>query len=312
MTPLDDSSEIAVPQPLAQWLTEVIERLHSVSETPLLDAQLAVGSVVKQNRSWVLAHPESILDEKQIELLERIVTRLEKGEPLPYVLGHWEFFGLDFVVDPSVLIPRPETELLVDQGLEWLRKLPNQGDIQPTAPWAMDIGTGSGCIAVSLATNMPGLHVIASDVSMSALKVAQYNSQQHDVADRVHFVQSDLLSAMTGTSDCVGAHCNVPLRGIDLVCANLPYIPQKTLAGLRVKEWEPTLALDGGADGLQFIRRLVEQLTSFLISTSLLLLEIEASQGCAVYEMARRAFPAAEVTLLQDLAGIDRCVRIKL
>ncbi len=222
--------------------------------------------------------------------MEDRLVRLESGEPLPYVLQRWEFFGLDFSLSPQVLIPRPETELLVEQALVWLEANPDRRS-------ALDVGTGSGCIALALAVNSPELHIIGSDISSGALEQAQKNLCRYELQARVGFVRADLFPPL-----------NQP---VDLICANLPYIPALELSRLKVSRWEPRLALDGGPDGLNLIRRFLGQAPACLAQGGLLLMEIEASQGPAVMKLARQSFPGFEIALLQDLAGKDRLVRIQ-
>lgn len=274
---------------LSEALAELRQRLSSRSETPGLDAQVLLANLLDQDRGWLLAHPEEALSEDQLDRLTRAEQRLARGEPLPYLLGHWEFFGLDFIVTPDVLIPRPETELLVETAMAWLEE-------HPLAPMAVDVGSGSGCIAISLAANLPGLQVAASDISFAALQVARQNASRRQVADRVHFFLGDLLAPTHGP--------------FDLVCANLPYIPSRVLAGLPVADHEPRLALDGGPDGLRLISRLLNQLASRLAPGGLALLEIEATGGPAALALARAVFPQAGIQVLKDLAGLDRLVRI--
>jgi release factor glutamine methyltransferase len=267
-----------------------------VSETPALDAQVLAADLLRVGRAWILAHPEAELSSDQVLAFEASGYRLEQGEPLPYVLGHWEFYGLDFRVSPAVLIPRPETELLVEQALAWLRERQSS-----TAGWlAADVGCGSGCIAVALAKHMPDLTVVASDLSLPALDVAVQNIVLHGLEGRISCVQADLLPAL-----------GAPL---DLVCANLPYIPTGSLQGTRPARWEPAQALDGGMDGLDLIRRLLQQLAmhpSPLVAGGLALLEVETSQGEHALELARRLLSRAESAVLQDLAGRSRCLRIQ-
>jgi len=271
-------------------IEQITARLTCVTETPALDAQVLLAHILGRRRSWVLAHPEISLNPGQIAQLEDELLRLENGEPLPYVLQRWEFFGLDFSVSPQVLIPRPETELLVEQALVWLQA-------HPERRLALDVGTGSGCIALALAVHIPDLHILASDISAGALEQAQLNLRRYSPQARLEFVLADLLPA-------VG-------EPYDLICANLPYIPSSELAKLKVGQWEPRLALDGGLDGLSVIRRFLAQAPSGLAPGGLLLLEIEAGQGPAVMNLARQAFPQAEIVLLPDLAGKDRMVRIQ-
>jgi release factor glutamine methyltransferase len=276
------------------------QQLEPYSESASLDAQVLLAHFLGKPRAWVLAHPEAQLTGEQERALEQAVKRLQHGEPLPYVLGEWEFFGLSFQVTPAVLIPRPETELLVEQALKWLGARPKVLATAAQQLCLADIGTGSGCIAVALASRLPGIQVLATDISEAALQVARQNARRHQAADHLHFLQADLLDAIAPTS------------AFHLLCANLPYIPHETLIRLPVYKQEPTLALDGGADGLQWIDRLLNAARSRLAPGGLVLLEIEASQGQSVPALARQAFPAASVRLLTDLAGRDRLVSIQL
>ncbi|MCC7129209.1 MAG: peptide chain release factor N(5)-glutamine methyltransferase [Anaerolineae bacterium] len=270
-------------------MEQIKARLAPLSETAGLDAQTLLAQTFERSRAWVLAHPEARLTERQAVELERKLARLERGEPLPYVLGSWEFYGLEFAVSPAALIPRPETELLVDEALAWLSDYPRRR-------LAADVGTGSGCIAIVLTQRCPDLQVIASDISRTALELAQRNLSRHGVAGRVALVEADLLAP--------GA------QKFDLICANLPYIPAGQLKSLRVSQWEPQPALNGGDDGLAQIRRLLAQAPERLARGGLMLLEIEERQGAAASALARRAFPQAAVSRLKDLAGKDRVVKI--
>jgi len=285
------------PQPADQpslraligWLTR---RLDPHTDTPRLDAQVLLGHILEKPRSWLLAHPEANLSPQQQEQLNQAVARLETGLPLPYLLGHWEFYSLDFNLNPAVLIPRPETELLIEQALAWLRA---QSDRRRAA----DIGTGSGCIAITLAKFIPDLHVTATDVSPKALQIAQSNAKKHHVAERISLVKSDLLPNEKTNAD------------FDLICANLPYIPTGRLHTLKVYRREPTLALDGGSDGLDLIRSLLGQAPRRLTRGGLLLIEIDSSHSKRAISLAHEAFPHADVRLLPDLAGQDRLIRIE-
>jgi release factor glutamine methyltransferase len=274
---------------ISDILPELRSRLTPFSQTPLLDAQVLLGHVLGRTRTWVLAHPEAHLTSDQEHALIDALTRLEADEPLPYILGQWEFYGLDFFINPDTLIPRPDTELLVEQALSW-------SHTRTKRLRAADIGTGSGCIAISLALNASNVHVLGCDISLTALQVARANAHRHMVSGKVDFVQCNLLP---------------PVKvQFDLICANLPYIPTETLHSLKVYQREPELALDGGVDGLGQIRRLLNEAEKVLAPGGLLLLEIEASSGAAVHLLAREAFPKADVQVLPDLAGRDRLVNV--
>jgi release factor glutamine methyltransferase len=213
------------------------------------------------------------------------------------VLGHWEFFGLDFVLTPNVLIPRPETELMVERAIKWLKVTPERRTIA-------DVGTGSGCIAVAIAKHIPDAKITATDISLPALKVARQNARKHGLEKHIDFVQCDLLPAH---------HDPLPTDlHFDLICANLPYIPTQTLQGLPVYGREPSLALDGGIDGLDVVRRLFNIAPEWLAPNGMVLLEIEATQGLSAVSLAYDMFDSAEIHLHQDLAGQDRLLEIML
>jgi release factor glutamine methyltransferase len=278
-------------------LSDIATRLASFSDTPDLDASVLLAHIVKKPRSWVMAHPELVLTSAQQKRLDDSLSRLEHREPFPYVLGHWEFFGLDFDITPDVLIPRPETELLVENAIVWLQASPDRRTIA-------DVGTGSGAIAISIAANIPDAYILATDISHSALKVAHQNAHRYNLTNRIDFVQCDLLPPHfdpLATED-----------HFDLLCANLPYIPTDTLHGLSVYGREPTLALDGGTDGLEIIRRLLHIAPEWLAPNGLILLEIEATRGIQALNMVYDLLSEAELHLHQDLAGQDRLLEIQL
>jgi release factor glutamine methyltransferase len=278
--------------------SDITTRLASVSDTPALDASVLLAHVINKPRTWVMAHPELTLTSAQQNQLNESLMRLENGEPFPYVLGHWEFFSLDFDVTPDVLIPRPETELLVEKAIAWLQESPVRRTVA-------DIGTGSGAIAVALAVNVPDADIVATDISAKALQVAKQNSLKHGVSERIAFIECDLLP--TDPSSFILHHSS-----LDLLCANLPYIPTKTLSQLPVFGREPTVALDGGADGLDLFRRLLNIAPDWLAPNALILLELEATLGIQVLNLAYDMFGQAEIHLHQDFTGRDRLLEIRL
>lgn len=261
------------------------------TEQPRQVALVLLAHVLKKPKTWVLAHPEAVLSPEQNSQIERLFQRLEAGEPLPYLTGTQAFFGLDFVVTHHTLIPRPETELLVEEALNWL-------DHHPEVKNALDVGTGSGCIAVTIASRKPNLTVSGTDISAEALKIAQLNAAAHRVEAQITFSQADLLPEGAGK--------------FDLVCANLPYIPTAKLTEVNTLGFEPNLALDGGPDGLGLILRLLNSLPSRLSEPGLALLETESTLGEETLTLAKAAFPLADVQLRQDLAGRDRLIRIEV
>lgn len=277
-------------QSIREAVVQARQRLGALSESASLDAQVLLANILERDRAWLLAHPETPLNVEQFHAFEKGVTRLEEGEPLPYVLGEWEFSGLPFYVTADVLIPRPETELLVDSALDWLKT-------HPESRRAVDVGTGSGCIAVTLAANVPDFHILATDISSKALAVARSNVERHNLAGHVTLQQGDLLSGIEGT--------------FDLICANLPYIPTQMLKTLDVYRREPTLALDGGMEGLDLITRLLETAPKVLAPEGMILLEIEASQGESAATVAQKVFPDASIEVHADLNGHARLLRIQ-
>jgi len=287
-------NRITLPS-ISTILDETVSKLSSVSDTAELDARVLLANILDKPRAWLRAHPKTLLTAPQLAIVNQAISRLEAGEPLPYVIGHWEFYGLDLELTPDVLIPRPETELLVERAIRWLEASPERRTIA-------DVGTGSGCIAVAIAKNIYDTHITATDISYPALEVARRNAHRHNVEKRIDFVQCDLLPPHSYTLP-TDLH-------FDLICANLPYIPTQILQGLDVYGREPTLALDGGVDGLNIVRRLLQLAPEWLAPHGMILLEIEASQGMSAVSLAYDTFDFAEIHLHQDLAGHDRLVEI--
>jgi release factor glutamine methyltransferase len=281
--------DLAVGQSVGEILNRLASRMEKTSETALLDSQNLLAHLLDRPRSWVLSHPELPLTRSRIAVLEELTSRLEAGEPLPYVLGRWEFFGLEFEVTPGVLIPRPETEMLVELSLAWLCE-------RPECRHVADVGTGSGCIGIALAVNVPDLHVEAMDISPVAVEVARRNAAYHEVGGRMVITCGDLF---------------LEYSNFNLVVANLPYIPTGDLKKLPIYGREPNIALDGGADGMVLIRRLLLETPAHLLPGGLLLIEIEASEGLAALSFARGIFPEAQIRLHKDLAGHDRLLEIQ-
>jgi release factor glutamine methyltransferase len=273
-------------------LDDAKERIALVSTSAGLDAQLLLAAVLDVSRAHVIAHPEKPLTGEQARRYEALIRRRELGEPVAYLLGRRAFYDRDFRVTPAVLIPRPETEHLLEIALDFARARPSLT--------AVDVGTGSGALAITFAANVPTASVYATDLSTAALAVARSNAAEHNVD--VTFYQGDLL---------------LPLleRGIkvDLLMANLPYVPADELPFLPVSTFEPRLALDGGPDGMSVVRRFLAQVDAVCNPGAELLLEIGAGQGALALDIVRAAF-GERLALLQlhhDYAGHDRVMQAR-
>ncbi len=273
---------------IQEWAQKAVHDLPA-SETPSLDIQVLMAFCLNQKREWLIVHNNDQLTEEQITRLNCYLNRLKTGEPLAYITGKRSFYGLDFIITPDVLVPRPETELLVEEALNWLEANPSKRN-------AVDVGTGSGIIAISLVDRFPDLKMTGIDVSPMALNVATENARYHNLQDRIQWVENDLLSEIDDR--------------FDLIVANLPYIPTQTLKDLDVANHEPRLALDGGPDGLQVINRLLEQSTNRIHPQGLILLEIEASQDQTAVAAAKKHFPEAKISYVKDYADLPRLVKI--
>jgi len=255
-------------------------------DTPL-ECELLLRHVLGISRTQLYLDLDHELSPKQEEAFWQLLKRCLNGEPTAYITGHCEFYGLDFYVDPSVLIPRPESELLVEKTLS----LAQNHRLLTIA----EIGTGSGAIAITLALELPGARIYATDISASALKVALINCQKHEVINRVYLLHGNMLDP-------------VP-EPVDLIIANLPYVRESELTGMR---FEPLLALDGGRDGMKRIRQLCRQVGGKLQPGGSLLLEIGQGQRKVVTTLLNALFPSGKIKVMPDLSGIDRVVSLSL
>lgn len=296
---------------LRQALSLAADRLAALTDVdnPRLEAEILLRYALEVPRSrFFLDLDMEILPEKETLFRQWIERRLQ-GEPVAYIIRCREFFGLDFYVDQRVLIPRPETELLVEEALNFAR----DHDVNTIA----DIGTGSGAIAVSLALNLPSLPpgmiinssagfadnrapviIYATDISHAALEVAAINIRRYSLDERIILLQGDLLDSLA-----------VP---VDLVAANLPYVTREDVRQMPSASYEPRLALDGGESGLKQVFRLIDQLPGKVNPGGCVLLEIGMGQSGAVVDRLYSYFPSAVIEVLPDLAGIDRAVKMTL
>ena len=293
MTTIRTELDLAV-----QRLTQARQKNDLPLENPRLDAQLLLSHVLGKERSYLYMYPEQELEPAQETRWRALLARRERGEPVAYLLGHKEFYGLDFSVDRRVLIPRPETELLVEAALSICRQRLSRGK----APLVADIGTGSGAIPVSIAVHEPALpSLYAIDISADALEVARLNCRRHQVTDRVRLLQGNLLEPLPAA--------------VDLLLANLPYVgtrEQETMLP-DVLNYEPHLALFSGPDGLELLQRLLREAGrgEKLRTGAVLLLEIGYRQRESLTHLAQAIWPQARVSCLKDYAGWDRVLQIE-
>ena len=256
-------------------------------EDASIEAEVLLRHVLNLTRAQLYADYDREMGPVQNQRYSRLLRRRLAGEPTAYITGVREFYGINFRVDRRVLIPRPESELLVEEAI----RLSRTG-----ASSFADIGTGSGAIAVSLAVNLPGAKVYAVDISADALEVTAFNCRRHGVENRVTLLHGDLLGPL-------------PAR-VDVIIANLPYVRKSELSAVNTCGYEPRLALDGGLDGLDQVRRIIDQLAGRLNPGGRLLLEIGQGQADSVCRIARDDILGAGVDVLPDLAGIPRVVAV--
>ena len=283
---------------ILNWSTDYLKE-HQV-ENPRLTAELLLARSLSLSREELYAHLQNPFKGEERDALERLIQRRISGEPLQYILGYKEFWSIHFKVDPRVLIPRPETELLVEQSLLIL----SQTSLK-RPPCLLEIGTGSGAIAISLAKESRDSLIVATDISREALLLAKENAQSAGVLHRIRFVNGDLFSPFRSWRD----------EGyFDLILSNPPYIVRSEMEKLarEVKDFEPIVALDGGGDGLAFYRRIVSQASFYLRKGGWLLLEIGQGQGENVSKMIEKEGHFNPSERLKDLSGIERVVKAQM
>ena len=274
-------------------LREAVQQTHrslEASHIPdaRLEAEVMLMNVMRLQRHDLFSQQETELSPQQEQVLAQIMERRLKREPLAYILQYKEFYGVNLLVNPNVLIPRPETECMVEHALF----MALMGMETPELVIA-DVGTGTGAIAINLALHLPAARIFAVDCADDVLDVAAYNIRAHNVADRVSLGKGDLLEPIP--------------EPVDLILANLPYIPSDRILNLQPEiRWEPARALDGGPDGLDLVRRLLQQAPGKLKDHGIILLELDPEQMPAVEEIARETFPGSELSIEKDLAQRDR------
>jgi release factor glutamine methyltransferase len=259
--------------------------------SPRLDAQVLLAYLLQVDKSYLTAHDDDWLGAEIEMAFGELVARRARGEPVAYILGTKGFWDLDFMVSPAVLIPRPETEHLIEEALNWAKG--------KESLLAADIGTGSGAIAVSIAKHAPNITMHAVDISPDALAIARQNAERHGLALQFH--EGSLGSPLIANG-----------IQVDMLLANLPYIRRDEVPQLIVSEFEPVLALDGGDDGLDLVLELMGQVPVLCKPHALILLEIGMEQGQAVVDFAEKTLSPSDARIIKDLAGLDRIVRIEL
>jgi len=259
-------------------------------EDASIESELLLRHTLKINRVQLYLDLSCELSPKQEKIFWQLIKRRLNGEPTAYITGHREFYSLDFYVDPRVLIPRPESELLVEKALQ----LAQSHHVAAIA----DIGTGCGAIAISLVLNLLQTKIYATDISASALEVALFNCRKHGVVDRISLLRGDMLDPIP--------------EPVDLIIANLPYVRELEVSQTGLANFEPPLAVNGGSDGLEKIRQLCQQVSMKLRPQGCLLLEIGQGQGEAVISLLRGIFPSDVVEVTPDLSGIERVVSLCL
>ena len=255
-------------------------------EDAALEAEVLLAHALKITRTQLLTEPDVELKKRQEDTFKTFIKRRVKGEPNAYITGRREFYGLDFLVDNRVLIPRPETEILVEQAILQAKNYAN--------PVIVDVGTGSGAIAVCLAKNIPAAEIYAVDISRAALKTAARNCEKHEVTDIVKLLQGDLLEPAPAA--------------VDIIVANLPYVITDEVSKVTTAGFEPAGALDGGPDGTDVIKRLCVQANEKLSAKGRLLLEVGIGQSQKVSEIIRDKRSGVKIEIVTDLRGIERVV----
>ncbi|MGA8142786.1 MAG: peptide chain release factor N(5)-glutamine methyltransferase [Candidatus Acidiferrales bacterium] len=267
-----------------------------------LAAELLLMHALGHDRAWIYTHPEEPIDPAVLDRYFALIARRAAGEPTQYLTGKQEFWGLEFTVTPAVLIPRPETEHIIEVALERLGPRGIKIDMATGAPSPQlkiaDVGTGSGCLAVTLAYELPHAEILATDISASALEVARRNAARHGVSDRIRFLQSDLLAPVHGA------------RSFDVIVSNPPYVGRNETGQLprEVRDHEPDAALFGGPTGVEFYARLIEQAEVLLPRGGILVLELGYNSLEHVRGLLYGQPAWVNVSVTNDLAGIPRVI----
>jgi release factor glutamine methyltransferase len=283
----------ALQQATTIFSTKKIEDAH-------IEARVLLGHVLKLSAAQLYTEAEQDLNKEQENSLRGLIERRLRKEPVAYIINHKEFYGLDFYVDHRVLVPRPETELLVEEALKFAKCQDNKLAFSDKPLLIADIGTGCGNIAICLALNITNIKIFAIDISPTALEVASLNCEHHKVTGKITLLRGDLLEHI--------------IKPVDLIIANLPYIKSSELDKLNSENaiWEPRVALDGGKEGLKQISRLLKQAKEKNLQGCCLLIEIGKGQEYSVVKLTNQYLPNATVELIPDLNKIKRVLKINI
>jgi len=286
---------------IKQTLSENKQKLRKNDlQTAQLDAEVLLSFVLKKPKEFLYTYPEKELTDQQIKTLDRLINKRAQHTPLAYLTGHKEFFGLDFLINENVLVPRPETELLVEQAQQYIKEKKNR----KTPLSVAEIGTGSGCIAVSLAKTLPQVQITATDISAKALEIAKLNAKKHQTTDKIKFFQGNLLKPIFE-------------QKFKVIIANLPYLDENHKNLLKSSDekalkFEPPQALYAGSDGLDAYRDFFQQVKTLPYKPELILVEIGQDQSPELKKFINSVLPQAEIREKKDLAAKNRVLRIKL
>lgn len=261
----------------------------------LLEAELLLGAALGMDRAALYTSFNEDVPGASLAAVDKLLTRRLTREPLPYILGYREFYGMSLEIKPGVFIPRPETEMLVDEAIRLAKQMPIARKLR-----VVEVGAGCGAIAVALASHLVNADIQATDISGQALTIAEANAERHGLQNHIEFIHCDLLSCFLGP--------------IDMLIANLPYVRSAAIPSLEpeISVFEPREALDGGDDGLHLIRRLLGEARRVLEGKGVILLEMDPHQMDAVEMTASSYWPSATTSRLKDLAGLDRVMTIQL
>ena len=279
---------------ILKWTEEYFQKYNI--ENPRLDAEILLGYVLNKERIFLYVHFDQPLDVEELAKFKECIKKRAMKMPVAYITGVREFMGLDFKVTEATLIPRPDTEILVETAMERLGKI--AGNETGTGKCFADLGTGSGAISLSIINYMKEIEDVTVDISPKAIAVAKENAEKFAVSDRIEFLEGDFLKPLENKGKFTA------------ILSNPPYIPKQDILGLEsdVKDFEPMGALDGGIDGLDFYRQLLVKSANYIEDGGFLAIEIGINQSQAILEMAKRNLMWGKVEVIKDLAGIDRCV----